>query len=140
MLDLLVKDAHLLSDARAARALQVWTLVFHPSTDNSYSKTRTQDDTIAIGASAAALAWIGEICSSCRTLNGRGGLQSRMFPLSSTQYSGNVKSVAAHLGLGKSLRTCSATAVQVLTLFAVPLSKLFGSEDNGGTQTLVHAI
>ena len=59
VLDLLAKDAHPPSDARAARALQVWTLVFHPSTDNSYSKTRTQDDTIAIGASAAALAWIG---------------------------------------------------------------------------------
>jgi hypothetical protein len=34
VLDLLVKDAHPPSDARAARALQVWTLVFHPSTDN----------------------------------------------------------------------------------------------------------
>ena len=40
----------------------VWTLTLYPTTQQETSKTRTQDETISIGASYKRRAWVRQLC------------------------------------------------------------------------------
>ena len=101
LLKLACKDAHRPASGRVASPLRTWTLVFHPSTEAGFSKTRMQDDTTAVGMTAARHLWLGGLCAALHQSSGREGPQALMFPISSGQYADALRRSSAALGFAK---------------------------------------
>ena len=59
-----------------------WTLTLWPSTEASYSKTRTQDDTVIVGGSNPDRAWLAELCGPLK----RHSSDPRLLAMSPSRY------------------------------------------------------
>ena len=95
-----IKDVHAPSTGKVAAPLRSWTMVFFPTTETALSKSRTQDDTVAVGASAAQLTWLTPVCEALAATSGRDGPQALMFRVSLPAYRGLLAKAASHLKLG----------------------------------------
>ena len=101
LLKLCCKDVHRPASGRVASPLRTWTLVFHPSTEAGFSKTRTQDDTTAVGMTAARHLWLGGLCAALHQSGGREGPHALMFPCSRGQYAEALRRSSSALGFAR---------------------------------------
>ena len=67
------KDVHRPASGRVASPLRSWALVFYPSIETGFSKTRTLDDTFAVGMTTARHLWLGGLYAALHQSGGQEG-------------------------------------------------------------------
>jgi len=129
-----IKNIHAPSTIKVTDPLRSWTIMLFPTTVTVLSKSRTQDDTVDVGASAVQLTWATPVCEALAVTSGRDGPQTLMFRVCLPAYRSLLTKATSHLKWIWLPRFCCATKGPRTIRPAGPLLKPSTFEASRGTK------